>query len=188
MKKYTVDIFVTEERTANVEIEAENEESARSQVDEMIPYDDYEPEDHGGDVTGEIVGIKEEREMNEFKVKLQRIITYEADLILVSPKETLSYDEAWEHIEHNDLDDYGGANWDNIACCTPIKSVEPTQGHIKSYLEGDDITYGNDNLRSYYKKKLMVEPTIKRKRISKCAIPSNKLGEILYEGELEDEA
>ena len=134
--------------------------------------------------------------MNEFKVKLQRIITYEADLILVSPKETLSYDEAWEHIEHNDLDvcgmgnvgECGMGNWDNIACCTPIKSVEPTQGHIKSYLEGDDITYGNDNLRSYYKKKLMVEPTIKRKRISKCAIPSNKLGEILYEGELEDEA
>lgn len=44
MKKYTVDIFVTEERTASVEIEAENEESARSQVDEMIPGTDYEPD------------------------------------------------------------------------------------------------------------------------------------------------
>ena len=58
MKKYTVDIFVTEERTANVEIEAENEESARSQAEKLIPYDDYEVSLYG-DITGEIVDIHE---------------------------------------------------------------------------------------------------------------------------------
>jgi hypothetical protein len=52
MKKYTVDIFVTEERTANVEIEAENEESARSQAENLIPYDDYEVSLYGV-ITGE---------------------------------------------------------------------------------------------------------------------------------------
>ena len=59
MKKYTVEILVIQERSATIEVEAENEESARSQVDEMTPYDDYEPEHHGGDVTGKIVDIHE---------------------------------------------------------------------------------------------------------------------------------
>ena len=58
MKKYTVDIFVTEERTANVEIEAENEESARSQAEKLIPYTDYEP-DSNTVFNEEIVGIHE---------------------------------------------------------------------------------------------------------------------------------
>jgi hypothetical protein len=60
-KKYTVDILVIEERRASVIIEAENEESARSQAEEMTPYDDYEPEHHGGDVSGKIVGIYESK-------------------------------------------------------------------------------------------------------------------------------
>jgi len=57
MKKYTVELLVTEERTANVEIEAENEESARSrsQAEKLIPYDDYEVSLYG-DITGEVVG------------------------------------------------------------------------------------------------------------------------------------
>ena len=44
MKKYTVEILVIQERSATIEVEAENEESARSQVDEMIPGTDYEPD------------------------------------------------------------------------------------------------------------------------------------------------
>ena len=58
MKKYTVELLVTEERTANVEIEAENEESARSQAEKLIPYDDYEVSLYG-DITGEVVGSYE---------------------------------------------------------------------------------------------------------------------------------
>ena len=58
MKKYTVELLVIEERTATIEIEAENEESARSQAEKMIPYDDYEL-DIDGEINEEIVGIYE---------------------------------------------------------------------------------------------------------------------------------
>tara|TARA_R100000963_G_C4532662_1_gene33323 strand:- start:113 stop:295 length:183 start_codon:yes stop_codon:yes gene_type:complete len=44
MKKYTVEILVIQERYATIEVRAMNEESARSQADEMIPYTDYEPD------------------------------------------------------------------------------------------------------------------------------------------------
>ena len=58
MKKYTVELLVIEERTATIEIEAENEESARSQAEKMIPYDDYEP-DSNTVFNEEIVDIHE---------------------------------------------------------------------------------------------------------------------------------
>ena len=58
MKKYTVEILVIQERSATIEVEAENEESARSQAEKLIPYDDYEVSLYGV-ITGEIVNIHE---------------------------------------------------------------------------------------------------------------------------------
>ena len=58
MKKYTVEILVIEERSATIEVEAENEESARSQAEKLIPYTDYEP-DSNTVFNEEIVGIYE---------------------------------------------------------------------------------------------------------------------------------
>jgi|TARA_Y100000310_G_scaffold25589_1_gene24475 hypothetical protein len=58
MKKYTVEILVIEERSATIEVEAENEESARSQAEKLIPYDDYELDIYG-EINEEIVGIYE---------------------------------------------------------------------------------------------------------------------------------
>ena len=63
MIKYTVANLVIEERRASVIIEAENEESARSQAEEMPPYLDYEPKDPGDytGITDKIVGIYESK-------------------------------------------------------------------------------------------------------------------------------
>ena len=58
MKKYTVEILVIEERSATIEVEAENEESARSQAEKLIPSDDYELDIYG-EINEEIVGIYE---------------------------------------------------------------------------------------------------------------------------------
>ena len=58
MKKYTVELLVIQERSATIEVEAENEESARSQAEKLIPYDDYEVSLYGV-ITGEVVDIHE---------------------------------------------------------------------------------------------------------------------------------